>query len=262
MNLTHQPKGTMKTIGKMLLPAFLCLASLESTADIGVKSTLRKARLGYGIGATAPVGMPEGICGVNSFRLQLNPSIAYEFQQLINNGIGILYGIRIENKGMSEDARVKNYYMEMVRGEESLKGVFTGNVYTKVRQWMFTIPIQGTWSPTENTDIRFGPYVSLLFSKRFRGYAHNGHLRVGSPVGPKILIGEDEATRGYYDFSQDMRYLQWGVDLGADWYFHKDLGIYADICWGLSGVHTNTFKTIRQTLFPIFGFIGVTYRMK
>ena len=39
-------------------------------------------------------------------------------------------------------------------------------------------------------------------------------------------------------------------------------GVYADLSWGLSGVHHKDFKVMDDKLYPIFGSVGVTYRLK
>ncbi len=59
-----------------------------------------------------------------------------------------------------------------------------------------------------------------------------------------------------------MRRLQWGVALGCDWLLTNNFGVYADLSWGLSGVHHKDFKVMDDKLYPIFGSVGVTYRLK
>ena len=83
-----------------------------------------------------------------------------------------------------------------------------------------------------------------------------------TPTGEKIMIGHDEDSRGTYDFSDNMRRFQLGIGAGADWTFSHRWGAYADLQWGVTGVHESSFKTIEQTLYPIFGTLGVTYRLK
>lgn len=255
----------MKKIMMSLLLALVSLtASAEGQDTVGVCWDAHHpftftARLGYSIGGTAPLPMPATIRGLNSYTLQPNISLGVDATKHFSAKWGALVGLRFENKGMKEDAEVKNYHEAIVRGGEELAGQFTGDVTTKVRQWMFTIPVQAVFSPSRKVDVRFGPYVSVLVSKGFEGYAHNGYLRQGDPTGPKVMLGDDKETRGDYDFDDEMRPLQFGLDLGADWRCYKRLGVYADLSWGLTGVHKSSFKTIEQTLYPIFGTIGVSY---
>lgn len=218
-------------------------------------------RVGYSIGGTAPIGLPASIRKINSYTLTNNLQLGIDARRSITDTWGIMAGLRFENKGMDEDANVKNYKMEIVRGGQSLSGRFTGDVRTKVAEWMFTVPVMATFT-TGNFIIKAGPYVSYVQSRTFEGYAHNGYLRVGNPTGEKVVIGNDTETKGSYDFSSHMRRFQWGLDIGADWYFSKKTGIYADLSWGLSGVHKSNFKAIEQTLYPIFGTLGVVYKLK
>lgn len=218
-------------------------------------------RVGYSIGGTAPLNMPASIRKLNNYTLTNNLQLGMDAHRMLDGKWGIMAGLHFENKGMDEDAEVKNYNMKIVRGGQSLEGRFTGDVRTKVSEWMFTLPVMATYSCGKLL-LKAGPYFSYVHSRNFSGDAHNGYLRVGDPTGAKVQIGNDAETRGHYDFSHNMRRLQWGIDLGADWYFHKKTGIYADISWGLSGIHHSNFKTIEQTLYPIFGTVGVIYKLK
>ena len=250
------------TINKLIITVALGALTLTGHADEFAKDIEVKARLGYNIGGTAPVGLPATIRGLNSYHLQPNVSIGMDAIKPVSARWGVLVGLRFEGKGMHEDARVKNYHEEIVRGGETLAGQFTGDVTTKVKQWMFTIPLQATWSATPSLDFRLGPYLSILTSKSFTGFAHNGYLRVGDPTGTKVMLGEEESERGNYDFSEHMRPVQWGVNFGVDWYGHGRFGVFADLNWGLSGVHKSNFKTIEQTLYPIFATMGISYQIR
>ena len=56
--------------------------------------------------------------------------------------------------------------------------------------------------------------------------------------------------------------MQWGIDIGADWNCYRRLEVYADISWGVTGIFKKRFKTLEQTLYPIFGTVGVAYKLK
>ncbi|MBP5561144.1 MAG: PorT family protein [Muribaculaceae bacterium] len=217
-------------------------------------------RLGYGIGGNAPLPMPATIRSLNKFSLQPNMSIGVDANRQIGDHWGILAGIRFENKGMHIDADVKNYHMEIKQGGETLAGYFRGKVDTQITQWMFTVPLQATFR-VNKVNIKAGPYVSILTAKNFSGYAYDGYLRVDDYTGPKVNLGTEKNERGDYDFSNDMRDLQWGVDVGADWQFSNHFGLYADLQWGVSGTFKKQFTTIEQTLRPIYGIVGISYRI-
>ena len=242
--------------------AGLIFTQVNANKIIDVDHVGIQVRLGYSIGGTSPLPLPAGIRKLNNYTFQPNLHFGFDVTHNVTEHVGVLFGIHYENKGMHVDADVKNYHEEIVRGGESLAGQFTGSVTTKVREWMLTVPIQATYNFNDKVVLRFGPYFSLLTDKSFTGYAHNGYLRQGDPTGPKIVLGDTRETRGDFDFSANMRDLQWGLDLGADWYVYKRWGVYADISWGLCGIHEKSFKTIEQTLYPIYGTLGVTYNIK
>ena len=246
-----------------LMTGFGCLfAHANANNILDVDHVGIQVRAGYSIGGTSPLPLPASIRRLNNYTFQPNLNFGFDVTHNVTEQIGVLFGIHYENKGMHVDADVKNYHEEIMRGGESLAGQFTGSVTTKVHEWMLTVPIQATYNINENIVLRFGPYLSLLTGKGFTGYAHNGYLRQGDPTGPKVILGDTHDTRGDFDFSANMRDLQWGLDVGADWYVYKRWGVYADISWGLSGIHESSFKTIEQTLYPIYGTLGVTYNIK
>ena len=96
----------------------------------------------------------------------------------------------------------------------------------------------------------------------FSGIASDGYLRKDGPTGPKILMGNREGEWATYEFDDDMRSVQFGVGIGVDWQVYKCLGVSADLNWGLTGIFPSDFKTVEQTLYPVYGTIGVFYRLK
>lgn len=220
------------------------------------------ARVGYSIGGTAPVGMPASIRSLEKFTPTANLLIGLDAYKPIKGKWGVQAGFHYENKGMSTDARVKSYNMEMRRGDESLKGLFTGNVVTKVEEWMVTLPLQATYDVSGKLRLKFGPYFSYVMSNNFSGYAYDGYLRVGNPTGDKVELGHVEGERGDYDFTEDLRHWQFGLDLSADWFFSQRIGAYAGLSWGLTNIFRKDFKTIEQSMYPIYGSVGLTYKLK
>ena len=221
-----------------------------------------KVRLGYNLGGTAPVGMPATIRGLDKFTPKMTFTIGMDAFRELNGPWGVMVGFHLEKKGLETDAKVKNYSMEMKKDGEPLKGVFTGNVVTDVSLSMLTVPVQATCDVSRNVRLKFGPYLSYISSADFKGHAYDGYLREDNPIGQKVELGHDVGERGDYDFSEDLRKWQLGLDVGADWYFSNRFGAYAGLTWGLTGIFKSSFNTIEQTLFPIFGTIGITYNLK
>lgn len=247
-----------KTILTLLLVATAITAGAERSLG-GLEYT---ARLGYNIGGTAPVGMPATIRSLNKYELQPNLSLGVDVQKHLTPKWGVMTGLHIDKKGMEVDATVKGYHMTMTKGGDEIEGYYTGNLVTKCDEWVLTLPVMATFDVGKKVMLKCGPYVSYVASKTFKGHVYDGYLRRLLPIGEKIEMGNTDETRGTFDFSDKMRRLQTGVDIGADWHIGRHWGAYADLQWGLNGVHHSSFKTIEQTLYPIYGTLGVTYRLK
>lgn len=149
------------------------------------------ARAAYNLGGTAPIGMPATIRKMNSYSLRPNFTLGIDAFHPFNDKWGIMFGLHFENKGMKVDATVKNYHMKMVQGGESIEGMFTGRVMTKVDQSLGTIPVQATYDISDKVRLKLGPYFSYVTSHDFSGYAYDGYLREGDPTGPKVELGND-----------------------------------------------------------------------
>lgn len=249
-----------KTIITLLLVAFV---GLQEALAIDIFGDLRyMVRLGYSLGGTAPVGMPATIRSLDKFTPTNNTLLGLDAYKPLTDKWGLQAGFHYQNKGMKTDAKVKGYSMEMRRGDETLSGLFTGNVVTEVDEWMVTMPLQVAYNVSPKLHLKFGPYFSYVLSNNFSGYAYDGYLRVGDPTGDKVELGHAEGERGDYDFTEDLRHWQFGLDLGADWFFSNRFGAYAGLSWGLTNIFRKDFHVIEQSLYPIYGSIGLTYKLK
>lgn len=219
-------------------------------------------RFGYSIGGTAPMAMPATIRSMDKFTLTPNFNLGLGIYRDLSEHWGLTTGLYLENKGMDVEASVKNYRMAFVHGGQRLEGNFTGGVSMEVEQWMLTLPLMATYAVNKNLHIKLGPYLSYVRSHNFTGYAYGGYIRVGNPTGQKVNIGTEEGSRGTFDFSEDMRSWQFGMLAGVDWYFHKHWGCFADLSWGFTDIFDNDFDTIEQNLYPVYGTIGISYRIK
>ena len=221
-----------------------------------------RLRIGYNFGGTSPLSLPASIRSIDAFRPTFSPCIGAEMTiPVVRGQWSVVGGIRLENKGMDAEVTVRGYRMAMVKGNSQISGLFWGHVSQEVSQWMLTVPVSFQLSISDFR-FRLGPYVSLLVSKEFSGIASDGYLRQGDPTGPKIEIGNKEGEWATYDFSDDMRSQQWGVGIGVDWQMSSRLGLSADLHWGLSCIFQSDFKTVEQTLYPIYGSVGVFWRIE
>ena len=251
----------MKKTASVLALMIVMLLPGHALAGDFLNSLNLKARAGYSIGGTAPLGIPATIRSLDAFRLTPSFMVGMDAMLPLGGNWGMMVGLHFENKAMDCEITTKNYYMEVVKGESHLAGMYTGGVRQKVTEWMFTLPVMATFQVGRKVQLKAGPYVSLLLSKDFSGYVFDGYLRQNNPTGAKIVMGHEENERATYDFSDNMRNFQAGVAVGADWLVGKRVGVSADLSWGLTGVHKSDFKTIEQTLYPIYGTIGVFYKI-
>lgn len=227
-----------------------------------VDSLQLRIRAGYSIGATTPIPLPETIRSIDGYRLTPSFMVGFDAMLPLKGKWGVALGLHFENKGMEGDVTTKAYHMELVKGDSRIEGLFTGHVKQKVTQWMLTIPLQATLQLGRKVTLKGGPYMSVLLSRDFSGIASDGYLRQGDPTGAKILMGSKEDEWASYDFSDEMRRMQFGIGIGADWQVYRRLGVSADLNWGLTGIFPGDFKTVEQSLYPIYGTIGIFYRLK
>lgn len=248
-------------IKHILFIALMTVATVVG-ADASVLDSLSlDARLGYTVGGTIPTHIGKEIRGINSFNPGLNFSLAAEATLPLDAHWAIHSGLRLELSSMDVDSRVKNYEIEVVRGEESLNGIFMGNVRIKTTQRRLSLPVQAQYSFSPEFRLRGGLFMGWLFSRKFWGWAYDGYLREGSPIGAKIEMGHEPGDRGDFDFDKNMRHMQWGLDVGADWQFHRRWGLFAELTYGFGGLFKSDFHSV-QTLRPMYGSLGITYRIK
>ena len=235
------------------------LTAVSGNASV-LDSVTVDARLGYVVGGTIPTHMGREIRGINQFDPGLNFMVSLEGSLPLKNNWSLHTGLRYELGSMDVDSRVKNYDIEVVRGDESLAGIFTGNVRIRTAQRRITLPIQAQYDFSPQFKLRGGLFMGWLANRRFWGWAYDGYLREGTPVGAKIEMGTEPGDRGDFDFDKNMRHMQWGLDVGADWQFSRRWGLFAELTYGFSGLFKSDFHSV-QTLRPMYGSLGISYRI-
>lgn len=251
----------MTDISKILITLLLAVITATGMNASVLDSLSYDARLGYTVGGTIPTHIGKEIRGINSFDPGLNFSIGVEATLPLSGRWSLHSGLRYELGSMDVDSRVKNYEIEVVRGEESLKGIFMGNVRIKTTQRRITLPVQAGFDISKELQLRGGLFMGWLTNRKFWGWAYDGYLREGTPVGAKIEMGREPGDRGDFDFDHNMRHMQWGLDVGADWHFHRQWGLFAELTYGFSGIFKSDFHSV-QTLRPMYGTLGISYRIK
>ncbi len=211
----------------------------------------------FNLGGTAPMGLPAEIRHINAFSPTLALSIGGDVTRWFSHRWGASAGLRFESKGMDTDASVENYVIKLLSDGSYVEGNYWGNVTTKVDNQYLTIPIQAVYKVSSRWILRGGPYVSFLLRGSFTGDAYgtsndNGYMRT-SPTEPKIK------TDAPYDFSDDIRRFDCGVDAGAEFAVYKHLSIYADLCWGVIPIFQSDFTAISFNMYNVYLNIGFAY---
>lgn len=227
---------------------------------VGIPGLEYRIKGGFNFGGTSPLPLPAEIREIKGFRPGMQIAIEGNVIKWIDKQKkwGVLVGVRLEDKGMKTDARVKNYYMVMdaTSGDVTgrMQGNWTGCVKTKVKNSYVTIPLQAICKVSPRWDVKFGPYFSFLTNGDFSGSAYDGYLREDSPIGTKVNV-----TEATYDFSSDLRTFQWGVDVGGEWRAYKHLSVYADLTWGLNSIFPDDFKSISFKMYNVYLNFGFGY---
>lgn len=219
-----------------------------------------EVKAGFSIGGTSPLPLPKEIRSIDGY----SPSMAISVEGNARKWLGvkrqwgIQVGLRLENKTMNTEATVKNYNMEIIGdGGEQVKGVWTGGVKTKVKNSYLTLPVLATYKVSKRWNVKAGPYVSYLLEGDFSGNVYDGYLRQDNSAGPKVeFTGDNIAT---YNFSNDLRNFQWGMQLGGEWRAFKHLNVYADLTWGLNNIFKKDFDTVSFAMYPIYLNVGFGY---
>lgn len=215
-------------------------------------------KAGFSIGGTSPLPLPEEIRKIDSYAPGIAISIEGNATKWFNNEWGLTVGARLENKTMTTEATVKNYGMKIINtnGGE-LEGLWTGGVKTQVKNSYLSIPAVANYKISKRWKVSAGPYVSYLIERNFSGHVYEGHLRTPDQTGSRVdFSGESIAT---YNFSEDLRKFQWGMQLGGEWKAFKHLNVYADLTWGLNDIFKKEFDTITFAMYPIYLNVGFGY---
>lgn len=250
----------------LVIIAFLSFGAQKALADgeqRGVKGFFRsleyEVNAGTNIGGASPIPLPAEIRKIDSYNPELNLQIGATVRKWFGPeekwGAGL--GVRFETKGMKTRATVKNYGMEIIDNGKTLKGRWTGKVQTKYHSQQLVIPLTAFYKLSKRVTFNAGPYLSYAFSNDFDGYVYDGYLREGDPTGNKISFDAD--SRASYDFGDQLRKFQWGMQLGASVLVYKQLAINANLEWGCNDIFYSSFKTVTFDLYPIYLNLGFSY---
>lgn len=217
---------------------------------------------GFSIGGTSPLPLPAEIRSINKYRPGVCIQLEGAAQRKFGRHWGAMLGLRFENKGMETDARVKNYHLVAYNtdGSGKIEGAYWGNVKTKVDNSYLTIPVLATYSFNDRWQVQAGPYFSYRVKGSFTGSAYSksdedvSYIRQPDPTGPMT-----EVTSADYDFTNDMRRFQWGLQAGGEFKAYKHLSVSLNLTWGLNGIFPSDYESVTFALYPIYATLGFNY---
>ncbi|WP_282628819.1 porin family protein [Empedobacter sedimenti] len=215
----------------------------------------------FSIGGSTPLGIPVEIRELNRYNPSLQLGVEVNSTKWLKNNpkIGIRGGLRIEQKGMKTDARVKNYYTQIDgEGGKQTNGYFTGNVNTTVSNTYTTLPVLIVYNAYPRWNFYGGVYLSATIEQKFTGYVYDGVLREGLPTGTPVVF--EGSAKGEYDFSDEMRRMQWGFDLGAEYKMKSHLRLFAELNWNANQLFKHDFDAISFKMYNIYGNFGFGYQ--
>lgn len=258
-------KKHIKPILALLLCGFTQISHAQSSEHKGLiwlasHGLDYEVKAGINIGGTSPLPLPKEIRSLDSY----SPGLAITLEGNATKWIdaqqkwGVSLGIRLDSKDMETKASVKNYGMEIFSETGGkIKGLWTGGVKTKVKMSYLTIPVLANYRISSRWKVMAGPYFSYMMNGEFSGNVYEGHLRTPDASGSQVNFeGENMAA---YDFSDNLRHFQWGLQVGGEWKAYKHLNVHADLTWGLNDIFEKDFTTVSFAMYPIYLNLGFGY---
>lgn len=254
---------------KIIFAVFACLFALlqpvtaqnkdkyEEWGPLNGKDWGCLLRTGYILGGTTPMPLPAEIRSIGQYRPQGGFTVHFDAYKMFNKRYGVMAGVHYFMEGMFTGAEVKNYAMGIQMGEDYLEGRFTGTDETESFMAGFTIPVMATFRLSPRWNMNVGPYASFLIYRLFEGSVYDGYLRVGDPTGEKVEISKENPAT--YDFSDDMRRVLWGMEIGFDWKATKRLTTFASLDWGMNSIFKRNFETVAFPMYPFYATFGIAY---
>lgn len=218
-----------------------------------------KVGLGFNVGGTMPIGLPAEIREINSYSPTANLSISGHALKMFSPQWGAQVGLRLEHKGHNAGIDVKNYRMTLNIGAGDDTGVkrgyFTGSIKNKTEFTYLTVPVSAVYRLNDKCDFRLGGYISYALDRSFEGHVVQGHVRE-SPL--TAIIG---ITQADYDYTDDLRRFDAGIELGTSIKVYRSLAVNADLTWGAIKTLSPNTRKIDMDNYNIYLNIGICYTL-
>lgn len=219
-----------------------------------------EVKAGLNFGGATPLGLPREIRHISSYNPKFNGTLEGVVTKWFGKDRkwGVAAGVKIEEKQMETGARVKNYHTEIIQDGDRVAGYYTGYDKTKYSSTDLTFPITANYRINNRWKVRAGVFFSYIMDSEFNGYVNDGYLRTGTPTGEKISFTNGSSAD--YNFDDNLRKFNWGVDLGGTWNAYKHFFVSADLNYSFNNIFKSDFHTVTFTMHPIYLNIGFGYR--
>lgn len=214
----------------------------------------------FSIGGSAPLGLPTEIRKIEKYNPNLQLGLGMQATKWLcdDSNWGVRLGVNIHKKGMETKARVKDYKTEVIIDKLYMKGVFTGLVETHVENSYLTVPLSAVYKLSSRWSIYGGPHVSFNLNPGFTGHVSDGIFRRGDSTGEPIEFEGD--SQGPYDFSDSVRRVQLGVQVGGEYLYKKHLVFFSHLDYDINDLFKKEFNSITFDLHNIYLNLGFGYR--
>lgn len=211
---------------------------------------------GLNIGATAPLPIPQQITKVHAWYPNTNGVIGlWGRMRFGTSPWGLLFGLESEHKAFSATTSVQDLPIQMPGFEQVDDMTFTGLQNTELQTSYLTMPITATFATKdERLVFQLGMYHSLLLSGSFRVKIDGDGTISDTPIAPERILA--------FDFSDYVGAYDFGLRLGAEYFFTPRVGISARFNFGITPALKEEFRSIPNKMHHMYGMIGASYRFR
>lgn len=240
-----------------LVPLLVCGQTGNSSQSVPGSRRLRYfADVHYNVGGLTPFPLPNTIRQIVSYSPGFSPGLAIEADYPVNEQWSISAGLRFDIKGMRIRDRVQYFHTLIKVDSAEFEGDFTGTNYTNCRNVYLSIPLSAVYNLRDKWRFKAGLYAAFLLSPYFRGTVTDGYIRKGNSLGERVDI--DKAT---FDFAEEERNFDYGIQIGAQRTIDRKLFITADLHGGLRPVFPSSFKGMDFRMYNIFFSLGAGIKL-
>ncbi|GHT13231.1 membrane protein [Bacteroidia bacterium] len=218
-----------------------------------------KIKAGSNIGGTAPMGIPAQIREIKTFNPLISLSIEANAIYWLSPKVGVFTGLRFENKGMTTQARVKEYNVRLKQDDGEVSGLFTGEVETKVKNGYLNIPLAFYFCWLSSFNVHFGGYYAYLLDPSFTGSVYDGYLRTGA-VGQEYNMDMPKENPSYYDFSNELNKHDFGLHGGIEWNVTRHFLLSFDLNWSIHRIFPKSFTGMNIAMYNVYGNLAFGYK--